>query len=136
MAAAEDTHVFDGGCLCGAVRFRVEGALRPVIYCHCEQCRRTSGHFVAASAADDNAITLTRDDGLRWFASSDTAKRGFCDHCGSSLFWKQHSSDQTSIMAGALDDKTVLTAERHIFVDDKAAYYTLDDQLPRNAADV
>jgi hypothetical protein len=46
----EDQHQIraTGGCLCGAVRYEVRGPLRPVVYCHCTQCRRTSGHFSAS----------------------------------------------------------------------------------------
>ena len=54
-----------GGCLCGGVRYVVEGALREVIACHCSQCRRTSGHFVAAANAPQAALRLERADTLR-----------------------------------------------------------------------
>jgi len=131
MTEASGSSTFEGGCLCGAVRFRVAGPLRKVVYCHCEQCRRTSGHFVAATGADRNAIEMTEDAGLRWFASSESAKRGFCVHCGSSLFWQRNDSDHTSIMAGAIDDKNALTADRHIYVADKGSYYPVDDGLSR-----
>jgi len=40
-----------GRCLCGAVRYELRGPLRPVVACHCNMCRRTSGHFAAATAA-------------------------------------------------------------------------------------
>ena len=45
MAESEMKH--GGGCLCGAVRYEIRGPLRGVIACHCSQCRRTSGHYVA-----------------------------------------------------------------------------------------
>lgn len=130
MAEQTDSVGKGGGCLCGAVRFRVVSPLREIVYCHCEQCRRTSGHYVAATGAMTADIELTETAGLRWFDSSDTAKRGFCGRCGSSLFWQQNGSDRTSIMAGAIDDKTALTADRHIYTADKASYYALDDGLP------
>lgn len=52
-------------CRCGAVRYEVNGPLRNVIACHCEQCRRSSGHFVAATACHRKYFTLTQQDGLR-----------------------------------------------------------------------
>ena len=126
----QSAHRLTGGCLCGAVRYAAHGALRNVVYCHCEQCRRTSGHYVAATNVADADLELTTSDGLRWFDSSAAAKRGFCGLCGSSLFWKRLESDTISVMAGSLDDKQALIADRHIFVDDKASYYAINDGLP------
>ena len=120
-----------GGCLCGAVRYAVNGPLRSVVNCHCEQCRRTSGHFVAATATADDNLQLVNEDGLRWYESSDIAQRGFCQECGSSLFWKPAKGDYIAIMAGTLDGPTGLKTEQHIFVDYAGDYYSLDDGLPQ-----
>jgi hypothetical protein len=59
-----------GGCLCGAVRYEVRGPLRPVVYCHCAQCRRTSGHFSAWTATRPDDLVLNESKGLRWYRSS------------------------------------------------------------------
>ena len=120
-----------GGCLCGGVRYRVAGDLRPIIYCHCGQCRRTSGHFVAATAADTNALEVVADESLAWFASSEHASRGFCRRCGSSLFWRPDDGSHVSIMAGTLDNSDGLAPVEHIYVGDKGEYYELTDDLPK-----
>lgn len=120
-----------GGCLCGAVRYEVRGPLRAVVNCHCAQCRRTSGHFVAATAARREDLTLTGSSGLRWYESSPTARRGFCRTCGASLFWEPVSAGRISIMAGTLDPPTGLETVSHIFVEDAGDYYEFDDNLPR-----
>lgn len=122
-----------GGCLCGGVRYRAAGPLRPIVYCHCGQCRRTSGHFVAATAARKDALTVVADEGLEWFASSEFASRGFCSRCGSSLFWLPNAREYVSIMAGTLDDSAGLEAVEHIYVSDKGDYYELMDDLPKAA---
>ncbi|RNC95298.1 MAG: GFA family protein [Oricola sp.] len=119
-----------GGCHCGSVRYTVTGPLRDVIYCHCTQCRKQTGHFVAATRILDDALSITGADELTWYAASSDAKRGFCRHCGSLLFWKAEGSDMTSIMAGSLDLPTGLTASHHIFAADKGDYYELADGLP------
>ncbi len=124
----------DGGCLCGAVRYTIAGPLRPVVYCHCEQCRRTSGHHVAATACRATDLTLVVADGLRWYRSSTKAERGFCERCGSNLFWRPAQGDYLSIMAGTLDVPTGLNAEAHIFVGSKSDYYSLQDELPQHVA--
>ena len=120
-----------GGCLCGGVRYRVLGPLLPVVYCHCGQCRRTSGHFVAATAVDKDALVVVADESLEWFASSKKASRAFCNRCGSSLFWLAGGRDYVCIMAGTLDETAGLQAAKHIYVRDKAEYYTLTDDLPK-----
>lgn len=120
-----------GGCLCGAVRYEVRGPLRQVVNCHCSQCRRTSGHFVAASGARREDLTLIESGGLRWYRSSDKARRGFCVVCGSSLFWDPVSGEETMIMAGTMDSPTGLETVAHIFVEDAGDYYEISDGLPR-----
>ena len=121
-----------GGCLCGPVRYEVRGPLRAVVNCHCEQCRRTSGHFVAATAARVEDLVLVESGGLSWYESSPTARRGFCRTCGASVFWEPVSGESVSIMAGTLDPPTGLETVAHIFVEDAGDYYEIDDDLPRH----
>ena len=120
-----------GGCLCGGVRYRVTGPLRPIVYCHCGQCRRASGHFVAATAAPKDALKFVAEESLDWYASSEFASRGFCKRCGSSLFWLPKARKTVSIMAGTLDESAGLEAVEHIYVKDKGDYYDLTDDLPK-----
>ncbi len=117
-----------GSCLCGAVSYRVTGALRPVIACHCTQCRKTSGHHVAATSAPRDAMEIT--GAVTWYASSDSARRGFCPTCGSNLFWDGAGS-HLSIFAGTLDAPTGLRLTAHIFCADKGDYYEIADGLPQ-----
>lgn len=118
-----------GGCLCGAVRYRVEGPLDPVVACHCVECRRSSGHFAAATAAPRERVTI--EGPVAWFASTPgMVRRGFCSVCGSNLFWDRLASERLSIWAGTLEGATGLRLERHIFVAEKGDYYYLADGLP------
>ena len=123
-----------GSCLCGAVRFRVTGPLRPVIYCHCTMCRRSTGHYVAATACAREHLQLDAAQGLRWYSSSTVARRGFCGHCGSQLFWERHGAPYVSILAGTLALPTGLEALQHIHVADAGDYYEIADGLPQHAA--
>ena len=124
-----------GGCLCGGVRYEVKGPLRDVIACHCSQCRKTSGHFVAATRAPTTNLLLTAFETLRWYRSSDTAERGFCARCGGNLFWRPTTpgSDTTSIMAGTLETPTGLRLMQHIYTADKSDYYQINDAVPQRA---
>lgn len=119
-----------GSCLCGAVRFHIDGPMRAVVACHCRQCRKTHGHYAAYSAVPAAALTLESEDSLRWYRSSEQAERGFCGQCGASLFWRRHEAETISVAAGALDEPTGLRLAGHIFTDDAGDYYTLADGLP------
>jgi hypothetical protein len=122
-----DMTVHSGSCLCGAVTYEVKGKLRNAIGCHCTQCRKTTGHYLAASAADLGDFRLTRDDGLAWYRSSDMARRGFCSTCGSTLFWQADERPYIAIAAGTLDSPTGIRLEGHIFCADKGDYYDITD---------
>jgi hypothetical protein len=124
----------NGSCLCGGVTFELSGTLRNSVACHCVQCRKTSGHYVSATQVGPEQLTLTNSATLQWYRSSPLAERGFCNACGSSLFWR-HDDDNgaTSIMSGALDGTTGITTEKHIFVADKGDYYNIADDLPQHA---
>ena len=115
-----------GSCYCGAVEYELHGALRPSVACHCSQCRKTSGHYWSATQVSNENFVVTKDAGLKWFRSSDTARRAFCKECGSSLFWQLDSEDETSVATGTLDGETGLTTDRHIFVADKGDYYEIE----------
>jgi hypothetical protein len=130
---AEKSALHTGGCLCGAVRYSVAGPLRPVVLCHCTQCRRSTGHFMAATAARHRDFRLLAAGTLRWYESSAEARRGFCGRCGSSLFWQGTGRDYISITAGTLDGASGLASAAHIFVADKGDYYAIEDALPQSA---
>ncbi len=110
-------------CACGAVAGRLHAPFREPIACHCESCRRQTGHFVVATAVADENLELFKEQNLKWWDATEQAKRGFCGDCGSLLFWKAHNSDQTSVLMGCIDPPTGLRLEKHIFKDEKSDYY-------------
>lgn len=121
-----------GSCLCGDVSFTVSAPLRQVTACHCGQCRKTHGHYAAYTAAPTDSIHFSEQDGLKWYVSSETARRGFCRNCGASLFFEPTGKSYTAIAAGMLDAPTGLTSDAHIYVGHKGDYYDIgDDGLPR-----
>lgn len=122
-----------GACACGGVRYLVDGALRQVIACHCEQCRRSSGHFVAATATRRDNFHLLSSGALRWYSAILGFRRGFCSICGSSLFFERIGEDRISIAAGSLDDAQGLEIAAHIFVGEAGAYYDVDDRVENSA---
>ena len=129
MSTAPTTR--SGGCECGAVRYEIRGPVRKVVFCHCKQCQRTSGFYVAATACAMEDLHLVHAPGLRWYKSSDIADRGFCEVCGSSIFYRAHHGRHMSIMAGTLDAPTGLNTREHIHVEDAGDYYSIADGLPQ-----
>ena len=134
MSGEESLH--QGSCACGAVRFRTRGALRPVMACHCGQCRKSLTNYGAFTAVDRGGLVLEGEDAVTWYDSSPGVRRGFCRRCGSNLFWDYAAKAQISIAAGAFDQPSGLRQQCHIFVADKADFYEIGDglkQLPQGS---
>jgi hypothetical protein len=122
---AESTGSLAGGCPCGGVRYRLDGPLRGVINCCCGQCRRSSGHHVAATRVPLEGFSLLSAETLSWYQSSAEARRGFCHRCGGNLFWRHRDRDSISVMAGTLDRPTGLATIENIFVEEMGDYHAL-----------
>ena len=121
-----------GSCLCGAVRFKIEGALKPPDACHCNTCRKFSGHYFVSTDMPRSAVTIEGGDNVSWYQSSQKARRGFCKTCGCSLFFDPLHHDWTAIALGAFDNPTATHIEKHIFVAEKGDYYEIADGLPQS----
>lgn len=116
-----------GSCLCGQVSYQILDEPRSVVGCHCSQCRKTSGHYVAATQTLNEHLKIKGILNVTWYQSSNVAKRGFCRTCGSQLFWARLNSEFTSVMAGTIDGDTGLKMERQLYPEKKGDYYTLPD---------
>lgn len=91
-----------GGCLCGAVRYALARVPTDVAHCHCRICRRSAGAAFITWATVERADLVCEGE-VRWFRSSSLAKRGFCPHCGTQLFFAQEiaEADTASPLADA-----------------------------------
>lgn len=119
-----------GGCLCGKVSLKIHKFDRDVVACHCRQCRKQTGHYYAATRAENEHLRISGEENLSWYKASADAERGFCRHCGSFLLWRRIGSSHTSIGAGCLDAPTGLKLVSQIYTDDKGDYYDLDLHIP------
>ena len=122
-----------GSCLCGAVRYEVTASLRDVVDCHCAMCRKTHGHIAAYTAAPKPVLQLSESRGLRWYQSSNIARRGFCSECGASLFWDPSGKDYIAIAAGTLDPPTGLKTVIQVHVASAGDYYTPSPDIPQHS---
>ena len=129
MAANED---FTGGCLCGAVRYRATAAPIRGVICHCPMCRRHSGapalsfvHFPA------NAFSWERG-APRLYQSSEFARRGFCETCGSTLSMHEDVlADRMLVAVGSLDEPGRVRIDDHVWTKDQVSWFRIEDGLPR-----
>lgn len=123
-----------GGCLCEAITFDVEGELRGVLHCHCENCRRLSGNFVASTGCATDALTIhDPSEQLRWYDLG-YCRYGFCQTCGSRMFWEgAEHMEHTSIQAGVVDDASSLRLDGIWFADDAQSHVVLDTTVPHHA---
>ena len=114
-----------GSCLCGQVKFKINRPARSIVACHCNQCRKTSGHYVAAMQIATNDLQIEETTNITWYQSSAQGRRGFCSTCGSNLFWSKTGNERTSVMAGTIDGCTNLRMDLQIHTSSKADYYEL-----------
>lgn len=121
-----------GSCLCKAVSFRVSGDLPKPDACHCVQCRKHSGHFFVSTNVPNSAVTIEGENKIKWFQSSEHARRGYCAECGSSLFFDPIQHDWIAIAMGAFDGPTGTDLEMHIFTAEKGDYYAISDGVPQH----
>ncbi len=124
----------DGGCLCGAVRYRAEGAPLRVLHCHCQMCRKAGGApFVTWAVFPRRAVRFVRGDpGL--YRSSPIAVRRYCRDCGSALTWEGDGSpDSIDLTVGSFDHPDRLPAPvEHLWTEAQIPWLHLADDLPRH----
>ena len=121
---------FTGSCLCGGVAYEFEGAPDGVICCHCSQCRNQTGHHFATIEAERTKFRLVRDATLGWYQASAKARRGFCNMCGSSLFWDMFDAPAIDILAGSIEGDLGVGVIAHVHVAEKGDYYDIPDDIP------
>lgn len=120
-----------GSCLCGEVRFEVDGDFDSFYLCHCEHCRKDTGSAFAANLFSSTAT-------LKWVSGQDKARlfnlpstrhsRCFCSTCGSALPNLQMNGDLLVVPAGSLNSDIPIRPNAHIFVASKAGW---DDALEK-----
>jgi hypothetical protein len=125
-----------GRCLCGGISYVVSGSPRDVFDCHCERCRRFTGHFMAATRLPVADLALDDpDDLLRWWWPVPEAGYAFCSRCGSSLFWSAADDPEHRwVCAGTLDPPTGLTTTKAWWVSQASDYHPRPD-LPEHATE-
>jgi hypothetical protein len=119
---------FEGGCLCGAVRFVASGQPKGVYWCHCQSCRRHSGAPVSVFVAFERAAyAVTKGKITKFDSTPGRTTRGFCAKCGSTLTCEVVSlPSETHFHVGAFDDAARLAPTRHVFPNERLPWLHTD----------
>ena len=114
-----------GKCMCGAVSFEVEKTETEVSACHCSMCRQW-GSGPLFSLHHSGPLTISGEEHITYYKSSDWAHRAFCKECGSSLFYLFKEKDYF-INAGLFEDTEGFEMQSQIYIDKKPDYYGLSN---------
>ena len=127
-----------GSCLCGAIRYAIEGRIGPVVNCHCSQCRKASGAAFASNASvrRDAFRFLAGRSSVREYESSPGKFRAFCGQCGSPVYSRRDSEPELRrIRLGTLDSDPERRPLAHVWTGSKAPWYEIRDGLPQYPGD-
>lgn len=123
-----------GGCLCGAVRFRIGLPPKWVAHCHCSMCRRAHGAgYVTWVGVEDSQFTLLSAPGwIGAYASSVAARRSFCRTCGTPLFFRSERwPGEVHVARACVPGDVGLAPQAHVFFSDRVPWIEVADHLPR-----
>jgi hypothetical protein len=123
-----------GGCLCGGIRYEIDGPFGVVTNCHCTMCRKAQGAAFATNApvARDDFHLLKGADLLTEYESSPGKLRCFCRVCGSPIYsYRRADAGTVRVRFGTLDGDPGVRATAHFAVASKAPWFDITDGLPR-----
>ncbi|MGI3185130.1 GFA family protein [Nioella aestuarii] len=135
MAAGRTHH--EGGCYCGAIRYRISGEPTFSAHCHCRSCQRAlGGAFVTWAVVALKNFEVVRGV-IKTCEKTKGIHRGFCGDCGTTLTYAAKNevegedwSKDAWFTAASLDDPAIVTPKNHVYVSHKQPWITLNDGLP------
>ncbi|MCF0266992.1 GFA family protein [Acinetobacter guillouiae] len=121
-----------GQCVCGATTFTVELKNHDVHACHCSICRRQTSGVIMTIDVEQGSLQFTQDEHLGIYNSSDWGERGFCNCCGTNLFWRTKDQSYCNINAFALDQQPQdIKFDMEIFIDNKPEFYAFNNETKK-----
>lgn len=134
-----DTKMYEGGCLCGKVRFEITTEIKNIIYCHCSKCRKVQGSAFATNGnVDVSGFKFTSGEKeLTGYKSSPGHTKYFCQHCGSPIISKNEAHpERVRIRLGTIETDIAERPTAHIFVSSKANWEDIKGDLPQYDSNV
>lgn len=122
-----------GSCLCGKVTYVVAGEVGEIAHCHCVTCRKAHGAaFSSVASVQDEDFTINGECNLNSFESSSGKHRYFCSSCGTQVYAKRENTKHIILRLGSLDEDPMTKERGHIWVSEKASWYTIGNNLPEH----
>lgn len=122
-----------GGCMCGAVRVRVRGEPLGAPYCHCRDCRRSTGAPVSLLVGYEDGQVEVQSGNPRVYESSPGVRRSFCGDCGTSISYKDDRlPGEIYIHVGVFDDPASFEPTVHSWHSQRLEVLDIRDDLPRH----
>lgn len=131
------TQIAQGRCLCGAIRYSVQGALAPIEVCHCSQCRQAQGGpFATNIPVQASAFVLkSGQDFVQTYESTPGKFRCFCKQCGLPLYSRRDALPGVlRLRAGTLEGDVATRPVFHAHFGSRANWCPVDDGLPKYEA--
>ncbi|WP_416796808.1 GFA family protein [Ciceribacter azotifigens] len=123
-----------GRCLCGGVRFKVNGEVLSAGHCHCESCRRATSSPVTTFFTVRRSDAEIGGESLRFYASSPGVRRGFCGNCGSPMSYQaDERPDEMDFYVASLDDGLRVELREHWHWDERVDWLNVADDLPKGS---
>ncbi len=123
-----------GRCMCGAVRFQIQGKPSRVLHCHCKSCRIHTGAALATLAVLKADQVTFSGKPRRIYESTPGVKRSFCGNCGTSLTWETSFGDEGAICAihiSTFEEPDNFPPTAHSFYPERIPWFEVADHLPR-----
>ena len=125
---------FEGGCMCGEVRYQCSSAPETTYYCHCEDCRRGSGSaFHVGIGVSKDAVKLLKGEPKSFRKVGDAGRgitRAFCPNCGSPLFtYPDVRPHMVMIKAGSVDEPEMFEPDEEIWTDSKVSWAQISQSV-------
>ena len=119
-----------GSCLCGKVSYEISGEVGDIVHCHCVTCRKAHGAaFSSVAAVKDCDFTLSGQELLSSYESSPGKVRYFCSSCGTQIYSKRERTEHLILRLGSLDTDLASKEKNHIWVSQKANWYSITNNL-------
>jgi hypothetical protein len=121
-----------GGCLCGAIRYRVTGPPQSTSLCHCASCRRaTGGPSLAWAIFDEDKVEIVAGT-LAIYPSSPGVERGFCAACGTSLTYaRANRPGLFDVTTASLDEPEAFPPTKEIWTEERLSWEAANPALPQ-----
>jgi hypothetical protein len=121
-----------GKCLCGTIQYEVDDQFGYALYCHCSNCRRTTGSaFKPFAGIEREKFRVTGGAEHLLIYGEASGHDAHCGKCGSLLYSLVRDATFVHVTLGTLIDSPSIRPGAHIFVGSKAPWYTIADDLPQ-----